>query len=393
MAASGARGMIRCSSIDRRANAAMNKTSESRRVLCRYLYDALDRIAVVDPGAQGAVSRFYQKNRLTVEIQGATRRRVFHGENLLLAEYETEGAIARTDLLATDLQSSVLHALSSEGHQPLGYSPYGHRLPGGPFSGFNGERADPVTGHYLLGNGYRAFNPVLMRFNSPDTLSPFGRGDLNAYAYCQGDPVNRSDPDGHISSFRVLGLTMFPGKKFAFQRLPNEMVAQLLTYLPLKDAAALASTSSTMSSRVSGLSKKPWIDVMDPDALLTINKVAKGDTGLSPAVLRTDAFKAQFEKAVSNITLQTNEKIRIVSRQAQSILDDVARVPNASYSQFQNAVARNRRAYAASTEILESIDGVVAEHRRLNAEWNSLIHREADTGRLAARIRSTLNSR
>ncbi len=186
---------------------------------------------------------------------------------------------------------------------------------------------------------------------------------------------------------------MFPGKKFAFQRLPNEMVAQVLTYLPLKDAAALASTSSTMSSRVSGLSKKPWIDVMDPDALLTINKVAKGDTGLSPAVLRTDAFKAQFEKAVSNITLQTNEKIRIVSRQAQSILDDVARVPNASYSQFQNAVARNRRAYAASTEILESIDGVVAEHRRLNAEWNSLIHREADTGRLAARIRSTLNSR
>ncbi|WP_459203166.1 RHS repeat-associated core domain-containing protein, partial [Pseudomonas fragariae (ex Marin et al. 2024)] len=73
---------------------------------------------------------------------------------------------------------------------------YGHRAQGGPFSGFNGERADPVTGHYLLGNGYRAFNPVLMRFNRPDSLSPFGRGGLNAYAYCQGDPVNRSDPGG-----------------------------------------------------------------------------------------------------------------------------------------------------------------------------------------------------
>ncbi len=54
-----------------------------------------------------------------------------------------------------------------------------------------------MTGYYLLGNGYRAFNPVLMRFNSPDSLSPFGKGGLNAYAYCAGDPVNRVDPTGH----------------------------------------------------------------------------------------------------------------------------------------------------------------------------------------------------
>ncbi|KOP59696.1 hypothetical protein OX90_10025 [Pseudomonas coronafaciens pv. porri] len=63
-------------------------------------------------------------------------------------------------------------------------------------SGFNGELLDSITGHYLLGNGYRAYNPVLMRFNSPDSLSPFGKGGLNAYAYCGGDPVNRADPDG-----------------------------------------------------------------------------------------------------------------------------------------------------------------------------------------------------
>ncbi|WP_371850672.1 RHS repeat-associated core domain-containing protein [Pseudomonas sp. Irchel s3b6] len=63
--------------------------------------------------------------------------------------------------------------------------------------GFNGERPDPVTGHYLLGNGYRAFNPVLMRFNSPDSWSPFGEGGLNAYTYCVGDPVNGRDPNGH----------------------------------------------------------------------------------------------------------------------------------------------------------------------------------------------------
>jgi RHS repeat-associated protein len=64
---------------------------------------------------------------------------------------------------------------------------------------FNGERPDPLTGHYHLGNGYRQFNPVLMRFNSPDSLSPFSDGGKNAYAYCGGDPVNRSDPNGKFS--------------------------------------------------------------------------------------------------------------------------------------------------------------------------------------------------
>ncbi|RMV11327.1 hypothetical protein ALP17_02676, partial [Pseudomonas savastanoi] len=66
-----------------------------------------------------------------------------------------------------------------------------------------------------MGNGYRAYNPVLMRFNSPDSLSPFGKGGMNAYAYCAGDPVNRSDPTGHkidesqILSFVWIGLGLF----------------------------------------------------------------------------------------------------------------------------------------------------------------------------------------
>lgn len=67
--------------------------------------------------------------------------------------------------------------------------------------GFNGQWLDPLTGHYLLGNGYRAYNPVLMRFNRPDSLSPFGKGGSNAYAYGIGDPVNRADPDGHTPKF------------------------------------------------------------------------------------------------------------------------------------------------------------------------------------------------
>ncbi|WP_221740373.1 RHS repeat-associated core domain-containing protein [Stenotrophomonas sp. 278] len=62
--------------------------------------------------------------------------------------------------------------------------------------GFNGTLHENGSHWQLLGNGQRAFNPLLMRFHSPDRLSPFGRGGINAYAYCAGDPVNLADPSG-----------------------------------------------------------------------------------------------------------------------------------------------------------------------------------------------------
>ncbi|MCE5978270.1 RHS repeat-associated core domain-containing protein [Pseudomonas sp. JR33AA] len=58
---------------------------------------------------------------------------------------------------------------------------------------------DHLTGCYHLGNGRRTYNPVLMRFHSADSLSPFSDGGLNAYAYCAGDPINRVDPSGAFS--------------------------------------------------------------------------------------------------------------------------------------------------------------------------------------------------
>jgi RHS repeat-associated protein len=82
---------------------------------------------------------------------------------------------------------------------PSRYTAYGHNhdTPDSGEAGYNGELSEPDTGWQLLGNGNRAYNPLLMRFHSPDNLSPIEEGGLNAYAYCEGDPVNQMDPSGH----------------------------------------------------------------------------------------------------------------------------------------------------------------------------------------------------
>jgi RHS repeat-associated protein len=177
----------------------MDSTQPTLR--CAYRYDPLDQLINQTQPDMPALQRFYCNSRLATEIQGATHHSIFQQGDQLLAQQKHDHS-PNTTLLATDLQRSVLETLDTNGRrQPHTYSPYGHHpSASGLLSllGFNGERPDSLTGHYLLGNGYRAFNPVLMRFNSSDSWSPFGKGGLNSYAYCVGDPVNLTDPTGHV---------------------------------------------------------------------------------------------------------------------------------------------------------------------------------------------------
>ncbi|SIO61179.1 RHS repeat-associated core domain-containing protein [Paraburkholderia phenazinium] len=62
---------------------------------------------------------------------------------------------------------------------------------------YAGQRRSAVSGMYLLGNGYRGFNPIIRRFCAWDTASPFGSGGVHGYGYCSGDPANQTDPSGH----------------------------------------------------------------------------------------------------------------------------------------------------------------------------------------------------
>ena len=144
------------------------------------------------------------------------------------------------------------------------YGPYGYERSGSSsrLLGFCGYWRDLCEHNYPLGNGYRQLNTRLMRFNSPDELSPFSEGGINAYMYCNGDPVNKVDPSGRAGT----GLTALLKQ----HRLPKK---------PLKPFfKTLGEDQVTRIIRVEGQSA-------------TTFKVARTATGFSIQVLSTGASR------------------------------------------------------------------------------------------------------
>ncbi|MBA1242861.1 RHS repeat-associated core domain-containing protein [Pseudomonas japonica] len=135
-------------------------------------------------------------------------------------------------LKGTDWQGSLVNEATSSRALVAGFTPSGYSThPGHGNTGFVGQPHEPI-GLYLLGNGYRAYSPTLMRFIAADDLSPFDRGGLNAYAYCAGDPLNNIDPDGHalFRSLSKLGQRIFGGRKAGDIGHLDDKYALLLGY-------------------------------------------------------------------------------------------------------------------------------------------------------------------
>ncbi|WP_286751117.1 RHS repeat-associated core domain-containing protein [Pseudomonas sp. UBA2522] len=87
-------------------------------------------------------------------------------------------------------------SLVSRTGQAFSYLPYGDQRCAPRLYGlaYSGQLLDRSTGGDLLKR--RMYQPQLRRFYTPDPLSPFLKGGLNAYAYCENDPVNFNDPEG-----------------------------------------------------------------------------------------------------------------------------------------------------------------------------------------------------
>lgn len=316
---------------------------DQRTLLCQYHYDPLDRLVASTPSAQASVQRFYQKDRLVTEIQGAVHCSIVQYEEQLLAQQQRQSGTGKTRLLAPDLQRSVLYVLDAARPNPLVYTVHGHSSSENSFLsllGFNGERKDPYTGWYLLGNGYRPYNPALMCFTCPDSSSPFEEGGVNGYTYCGGDPVNRSDPTGHswlalFSTFlqkaqRATGITNVfktapslkqtnkatsattskihnplpgraqrvvsaPGQTSPLENLPLEIFEKVTRTLSGSDMANLSRTSKTMNRKVSAASDSRYQNMLrinQSDSRQQIQFVISEGLipGVAPSQMRATAF-------------------------------------------------------------------------------------------------------
>ncbi|WP_223463092.1 RHS repeat-associated core domain-containing protein [Pseudomonas sp. A-R-26] len=143
--------------------------------------------------------RFYQGQQLNAVVQDDRQTQILYNLDQPLGQQQT-GDTAQTLLLMTDANNSVLGESQQRDLRTAVYSAYGERHSDDALQSllaFNGEVRDQASGWYLLGRGYRAYNPCLMRFHSPDSLSPFGSGGVNPYTYCLGNPIALRDPTGH----------------------------------------------------------------------------------------------------------------------------------------------------------------------------------------------------
>ncbi|MGV2834652.1 RHS repeat-associated core domain-containing protein [Pseudomonas shirazensis] len=179
-------------------------------------WDAQDRLTRVQYNGQTCDYRYDPSGNLTDRILGTTLTRSFYSGGLLTHEQTGSDVLQRigdastlfalnritadvrtVTLLGCDAQGSVRleadNSVRSRHYTAHGAEPEDPAH--GPY-GYAGERREPLTGWYIPG-GYRPYDPLVMGFLSPDSESPFGRGGLNPYTYCGGDPVNRIDPDGH----------------------------------------------------------------------------------------------------------------------------------------------------------------------------------------------------
>lgn len=106
-------------------------------------------------------------------------------------------------VLSTDSGNTVFGVTVSGSTKHTTFSPHGVGS-NTARTGFNGEYKDPLSGGYLLGNGNRLYLPHLGVFNTMDSKSPFSIGGVNSYQYCQGDPINFSDPSGEFGFLTFL---------------------------------------------------------------------------------------------------------------------------------------------------------------------------------------------
>lgn len=237
---------------------------------------------------QTTVLFFYQGAGLVTIKQDARSCTVLRSPNQALVELHEQAGGRENLLIASDVQGSVLNSRTDADKTTVDYTPYGHTHDdGNAILGYTGKKREP-TGNYLFGNGYRGYNPASMRFNSPDSYSPFDAGGLNAYAYCMSDPINHSDPSGHI---RLRTNSLPPIKPVrTFSQTPTQV-----SPVPMRRSVSAGNLSTRPDD---------FASIREPDVReLIFNQLPGKDLG------RLSRTSRAFQKEIENLSFHNAEQL------------------------------------------------------------------------------------
>ena len=177
-------------------------------------YDADDQ-RVVKQDLQGTT--YYLGRYLEQDSNGRLVKSYWAGDRLIARR---DGAGKLTDYHQDRLGSTRLltnaKGVVVERHD---YDPYGKPLnpPAGDERLWQGQRHDQDSGLTYMNARY--YDPELGQFTAPDSIipDPYSPQSLDRYAYTQNEPMNHTDPSGHIR--RDIDLKKEQEAQFPFRTL------------------------------------------------------------------------------------------------------------------------------------------------------------------------------
>ncbi len=278
---------------------------------------------------------FYQRDKLVSLRQGSQQRTILRSADFPLAEWQA-GDTSERGLLAIDEKGSVLEVQVANEAEQHHYSAYGHapNLPSALTSlSFTGEHCYLRLGAYLLGKGQRAYQPTLMRFFSPDYLSPFAAGGLNAYGYCNGDPINQIDPSGTSPIKFRAPASNAPVQKPAYSQNAAMQAAQYTSSAPLGAKSALPQQRQ-LDSKTQSVPYRPTderahaelimreLSVLEPTRSALIKEVSKLNAGILEKQIIHQFVPRQEKTKVA----QLRDKIDIFRKKINASNDELKKI-------------------------------------------------------------------
>jgi RHS repeat-associated protein len=280
--------------------------------------------------SMSVVKSFYCRDRLATQVRELSSYSLLDHRQGCLAQVNF-GQGAGSVLFAADAMRTVIAGSAELSFAKMCYQAYGFSSPQSSIvPGFNGEARDAVTGCYLLGAGYRLYSPVMMRFYSPDSWSPFGEGGLNAYAYLSCDPVNYSDPTGHVKHYKMN--VSQPKKR------PGKLAVEPLSTPASKSPSLDRSNSS--GSNLSGASSPLTSSPVSAGSSKRYSSQASSDSSASTDfhdIWKLDKSKAKYDKELTPAEQAVFDKFQnAINNEGKSPGDAAVMAGDSNYKRLQH---------------------------------------------------------